>query len=293
MMQINGCSQIFRGDRYHSHYPDYVSVEDYMSYDVEVEKLDVVYIQNPYDDDNFTFSVNPYFYAKNLKKHAKELVYIPCFYEEEISDGYERAYKAMNQYVISPGVVYADRVILQSEQMKDAYVRKLVEYFGEDTRKIWERKIEGISYVSVEDKESKYAAIPAEWERFIFKEDGSAKKVILYHISVCGLIEYKDKMLEKIKSTLETFKKNSGEITIVWYGDSLIDKTLPVIDGVLYEKYLSLVDGFKTERLGIYYDGVDEDKLLLLIDAYYGDIDRIIQQCRMRKIPVMIQDVEA
>ena len=277
-------------------YPDYVSVEDYMSYDIEAEKPDVVYIQNPYDDDNFTFSVNPYFYAKNLKKYVKELVYIPCFYEEEISDGDERAYKAMNQYVISPGVVYADRVILQSEQMKDAYVRKLVDYFGEDTREIWERKIDGTSTEIYEsalgNSEKNYDVIPNNWKKIIFKEDGSPKKVIIYHVSISSMLENKDKIIEKVRSALETFKNNNDEITVVWHSDPLIVDTLPVIDAGLYEKYMAVVEGFNAENWGIHYDGSDIELMLPMVDAYYGDTDRVIQQCRMRKIPVMIQNVE-
>ena len=277
-------------------YPDYVSVEDYMSYDVEAEKPDVVYIQNPYDDDNFTFSVNPYFYAKNLKKYVKELVYIPCFYEEEISDGDERAYKAMNQYVISPGVVYADRVILQSEQMKDAYVRKLVDYFGEDTKEIWERKIDGTSTEIYEsalgNSEKNYDVIPNNWKKIIFKEDGSPKKVIIYHVSISSIVENKDKIIEKVKASLETFKKNSNEIAVVWHSDPLIIDILSVVDAGLYEKYMVLVEEFNFENWGIHYDGSDIDVMLPLVDAYYGDTDRVIQQCRMRKIPVMIQNVD-
>ena len=40
-----------------------------------------------------------------------------------------------------PGVVYADRVIVQSEQMKKVYVQLLTEFAGENTKPIWEEKI--------------------------------------------------------------------------------------------------------------------------------------------------------
>ena len=79
-------------------------------------------------------SVNPYFYARNLKQYTDKLVYIPCFVLEEIQENDGRSFIAMDQYVISPGVVYADKVIVQSEHMKDMYIKKLVDYFGEDTR---------------------------------------------------------------------------------------------------------------------------------------------------------------
>ena len=277
-------------------YPDYVQVRDYLSYDLQVEKPDVAYIQNPYDDDNYTCSVNPYFYAKNLKKYVKELVYIPCFYEDEISQRDERAFKSMTQYVISPGVVYADQIILQSEQMKEAYVKKLVDYFGEDTRTLWENKIDGNGIEIYESalgiSEKNYDVIPDDWKKIILKEDGSAKKVIIYHVSISSMLENKDKIIEKVRSALETFKNNNDEITVVWHSDPLIVDTLPVIDAGLYEKYMAVVEGFNAENWGIHYDGSDIELMLPLVDAYYGDTDRVIQQCRMRKIPVMIQNVD-
>ena len=99
-------------------FPEEVKAIDYQTYSFREHVPDVIYIQNPFDDDNLTFSVNPYHYAKNMRKYVEELIYIPPFVEEEIKEGDGRSYKAMNQYVLSPGVVYADKVFLQSENMK-------------------------------------------------------------------------------------------------------------------------------------------------------------------------------
>ena len=49
--------------------------------------------------------------------------------------------KWMKEYVTMPGVVYADKVIVQSENIKKLYVKKLTEFLGEDLQKEWDNKI--------------------------------------------------------------------------------------------------------------------------------------------------------
>ena len=51
----------------------------------------------------------------------------------------------MQHFVTMPGVVNADQVIVQSEQMKQAYVDYLTDWAGEETRDIWKEKIYNLS----------------------------------------------------------------------------------------------------------------------------------------------------
>lgn len=276
-------------------YPDYVNVIDYNSYDYEVRQPDKIYIQVPYDDDNYSITINPYFYTKNLKKYTDELVYVPCFVQEEFDESDERAYKSMKYYAVSSGVVYADKVYVQSEHMKGMYIKKLVEFFGEDSKNIWESKLEARpeDYDIVNMRLSKNNIdMPETWKNIIYKSDGSTKKVIMYYIGVDGLMEHGEKMLEKIRASLDIFKGNVDNIALILRGDPLIKETVAVNDSKLYLKYSAMIDKYKTDGYGIYYDGNDTGTLIQIIDAYYGDVDKMIQQCRSRKIPVMIQNVD-
>ena len=276
-------------------YPDYVDIIDYNSYNCEIRQPDKIYIQVPYDDDNYSITVGPYFYAKNLKAYTKELVYIPCFIQEEFDKSDERAYKTMVYYVISPGVVYSDSVIVQSEHMKDMYVNKLVDFFGEDSKKKWETKIKAIPEdfdEALMRRSKKDIDMPDSWKNIIYKSDGGAKKVIMYHIGVDGLMEHGEKMIEKIKSGLDVFKANNDNIALILHGDPLIKEAVAVNDSKTYLEYSAIIDNYKKDGYGIYYDGNDTQMLLEVIDAYYGDVDKIIQKCRSMKIPVMIQNVD-
>ena len=276
-------------------FPENVKITNYLDYSFEAHQPDAIYIQVPYDDDNYTMSVNPYFYAKNLKQYTDNLVYIPCFVLEEIQEDDGRSFIAMDQYVISPGVVYADKVMVQSEHMKEMYIKKLVDFFGEDTRRIWQDKIEGegFPYFELDRSVSKSNVnMPASWKKIIFKEDGAPKKVIIYVTGISKLMQQQKKMIDKMRSVFETFKENKDEIALIWRPDPLVDATIPTVNPLLCQEYKKLKEEYKKAGWGIYDDSGDTERVLSLADAYYGDPDKIIQRCRLMKMPVMIQNAD-
>ena len=124
-------------------FPDSVPVTDYRSYDFSAHRPDMIFIQNPYDEYNLTTSIAPGFYSAVIKQYTRQLVYIPWFTVDETDPGDSKAVYNMRYYAAMPGVVHADRVILQSELIRKAYVDFLSEFAGEETRKIWEAKTEG------------------------------------------------------------------------------------------------------------------------------------------------------
>ena len=122
-------------------YPKGLHVVSLDEYNFEKNRPVEIVFQNPYDECNVATTVHPIYYSKNLFMHTDKLTYIPYFTTEEIAEDDMRADVSMNEYVTMPGVVYSDRVILQSENIKKLYVRKLVEFYGEDTRDEWESKL--------------------------------------------------------------------------------------------------------------------------------------------------------
>ncbi len=121
--------------------PEYVPVTDYETYDFEGRHPDVIVIQNPYDECNYTISVPPAFYSRNLRLYTEQLVYIPYFVMDEIEDDDEKGLFNMRYFCTVPGVVCADKVVVQSEQMRKRYIECLTAFAGEDTKRIWENKI--------------------------------------------------------------------------------------------------------------------------------------------------------
>lgn len=124
-------------------YPEQVAITSYEDYNFQEHHPDCIVIQCPYDEYNYGMTLHPFFYAKNLVKYTDKLIYIPALTMDEIGPGDERARENLKSYCNMPGVVYADKVIVQSEQMKGVYVELLTEFAGEETRALWEEKIVG------------------------------------------------------------------------------------------------------------------------------------------------------
>lgn len=127
----------YDGDKY----PAYVQITNYKDFDFAKYQPDVIFINNPYDEYSYATSVEPFYYSRNLKNLTEQLIYIPYFVLDEIDPQDEPAITAMDYFVTVPGVIFADKVMVQSENMKQRYIEKLVRFAGEETRSIWEGKI--------------------------------------------------------------------------------------------------------------------------------------------------------
>ena len=127
-------------------YPDYVPVTHYKEYDFSKRHPDIIFIHNPYDDCNYVTSVDPFFYSKNLKNFTSKLVYIPYFVLAEPDPDDPNVQENIGHFCIVPGVLHADQIIVQSENMRKVYVDILTKYTAESgfNRKYWEDRIQGL-----------------------------------------------------------------------------------------------------------------------------------------------------
>lgn len=281
----------YEGDRY----PDYVPVTRYDAYDFEVHHPDVIVIQNPYDEYGSVTSVEPFFYSRNLKKYTDRLVYIPWFLLDEIEPGDERSIKNMENYVNKPGVVHADTVIVQSENMKQLYIKKLTEFVGEETKDIWEQKILGIG-LPVQDltgsREKNGRKLPKAWKEIVEKPDGSWKKIILYHTDRSILQQNNEQAVNKIAAVLEIFQKNKEEVALLWNPGIREEEALSVMNPQAAKSYQDIVKQYREKGWGIYDAAMEVKEAAGLCDAYYGDACQIAQECKNAGKMIMLQVVD-
>ena len=127
-----------------------VPVTNFHAFDFELHHPDCIVIQNPYDGCNPAVSVEKCCYSKNLQMFTECLIYIPYFTLDEFEKE-DIAYNVMQYYCNMPGVVNADKVFVQSENMRGLYIEKLSEFAGEETRDIWEKKIYEINKWLIKD----------------------------------------------------------------------------------------------------------------------------------------------
>ena len=287
----------YEGDQY----PEYVPVTWYEDYDFAERQPDMIFIHNPYDEYNYVTSVHPFFYAKNLKQFTEKLVYIPYFILGEPDLENEESIRGMAHFCTVPGVIYVDKVIVQSEAMRQAYIRVMVEFTAkgrevdaEANRKYWEEKILGLGSPKVDkvlSTKKEDLDIPKEWLRVIEKPDGSWKKIIFYNTSVTALLEHGEKMLTKMRDVFLVFEENKDEVAFLWRPHPLIKATIESMRPELLGEYEGIVRAYKEAGWGIYDDSVELDRAIEVSDAYYGDSSSVVQLFRESGKMIRIQNV--
>lgn len=280
-------------------YPDYVPITHYADYDLEEHHPDIIFIHNPYDEGNHITSIAPEFYSSRIKDFTDKLVYIPYFVLGEIKPDNQTAIDSMKHFCYLPGTIYADKVIVQSEDMRQIYINEYLKaaiLTGESvTRAELEERILGLGspkFDKAVNTKKENLEIPAEWLEIIEKPDGSWKKIIFYNTSIGAFLKGNEQMLEKIKDVLRIFKENQDEVALLWRPHPLMMQTLESMRLDLKESYVKIVQQYRAEGWGIYDDTPDMDRAIAISDAYYGDPSSVVQLYQETGKPVMVQNVE-
>ena len=137
-------------------FPKEYEICDYRSFNFAVELPDAIVLNSPYDECNQVFTVDPFFYSKEMKKFTRKLVYIPYFVTDEINPKSEedgKAFVNMDYYVTVPGVFHADLTIVQSKEMKKAYLAKISQFTNKEVSKKMSKKISGAGSCLIQEQE--------------------------------------------------------------------------------------------------------------------------------------------
>ena len=282
-------------------YPPEIEVIDYKNYNVKERRPDTIYIHNPYDNWNHVTSVPPDFYSKNLRDYTDELVYVPYFVLGEIDPSNQTAIDRMKHFCFLPGTIYANKIIVQSENMKQIYVNEFIKaaiqngLSGHFTdRKTQEERFLGLGSPKLDkinrtNKEK--INIPPSWLPMIEKQDGTHKKIVLYNTTISAFLKHKELMLEKIKDTLQFFSKERDAVALLWRPHPLMESTIKSMHPELLEQYLTIINQYKQENWGIYDDTSDLSRAIAISDCYYGDHSSVVQLYRETQKPIMIQNI--
>lgn len=278
-------------------FPKDVPTIDWQTVDLAEIHPDVIFIHNPYDECNRVTSVESRFYSSVLKNQTDKLVYIPYFVlgEPEFDyDGPEKAEKKKDEeekiahFILKPGVMNADEVIVQSEAMKNVYVNVLSKHTNAD-REYWEKHIKGSGSPKLDKvintKKDDYE-LPEEWEKLI-----KGRKCILYNTGINAMLEHPDIYIYKIKSVLMTFKEKEN-VVLWWRPHPLLRSTFQAMHPELLEEYDEIVSLYRQEGWGIYDDTAELGRAIEWTDGYYGDWSSVVHLYKAKEKPVMIQTVE-
>lgn len=271
-------------------YPDYVPITSWEEYIISERRPDIIYIHNPYDQYNYVTSIHPNFFAVHLRKYTDMLVYIPYFVA--IDD------KVAEHFCVMPGIFYAHKVIVQSEKVREIYIKTLQKYEEENgCRGVFgkiEEKIIAIGspkYDKIINLKKEDFKIPEEWERLTIRTDGCRKKVVLYNTTVDQMLKKGRKMIEKIRSTFIRFEKEK-ELVLIWRPHPLLKSTLKSMYPELLKEYESIENEYKEKGFGIYDTSVELHRAIAYSDIYYGDWSSVTELYKNTGKPILIQNCD-
>lgn len=274
-------------------YPDDIPTVHYKKYNLEERCPDIVFIHNPYDEYNRVTTIHPQYYVKELKQYANKVVYIPYYVSNEFNPSDIAVQREKESFIITPGVVYSDYTIVQSENARQMYVNVLRKNYPDVQATTWEKKILGLGSPKIDrvlgfrrDDNS----LPIDWKKNIYNADGKRKKVIFYNTSLSDLLNCKN-MMDKIEDTL-TYFQNNEDCILWWRPHPLYESTLESMMPDQVDRYRKIVETYKDNGIGIFDDGVDLNWAIAETDAYYGDGSSVSVLFQNVKKPVMYQSTK-
>lgn len=268
-------------------FPENVPVVRYDSYDFENRRPDAVFIHNGYDSYNYITSVHPSFYTTQIKKFTEALLYIPYFIS---------VHSVSESMCTVPGCWNADRVFLQSENIRREYIsafRKLrppagfLENFEKKFIALGSPKFDKAILSRPEE-----FALPGQWEKLLKNSGGTSKKIVLYNTTVTAMLQGNEKYLLKLRMALEAFRSRS-DVVLWWRPHPLSESTFRSMRPHLLPEFLRIAEDYRQGGWGIFDNTADVDRAVAYADYYYGDAGSALQASfQAAGKPVMLQRID-
>jgi hypothetical protein len=281
--------------------PKDVVVTHYSDYNIEKRCPDIIFIHNPYDFQNNTTRISEKYFSYNIKKYTGLLVYIPYFISKQKID---------EDLALLQGVLFADKVIVESEDVRKMYMDVLLQHRAEveeDMDIVCDEHYVENKFTALGSPKLELASkskredfdIPDEWLSKIQKPDGSYKKIVLYNTSIKTMLYYsvndkeknisEDDYLKKIENVFEIFKSRD-DILLWWRPHPLLADNIKSLRPNQYDRYKKIVENFIAGGFGIYDDSSDLDRAVAWSDLCYGDASSIKELFAVSNKPMLLQD---
>ncbi len=235
-------------------YPEDVPITDYRQYDVAGRVPDQIYIQSAFDGNNPTISIDPAFYSDQLAQCTPCLIFAPWMLLDENLGNDWLLEKELQSIGCQPGVVHADQVLLQSENIRDHFLKVLKEFAGEAYLPEFEKKLVTDNYpvlqyidsfISEDDPVSNRRNLLIEGNNAAFHDtdltaDYTECKWDFYYISVAGVLYEGEAYLKAMTEKVEELASSGDVISLVV--EARAETTLKTVDSALYDQ---LFDGVR------------------------------------------------
>ena len=256
-------------------YPEDIILTPWYDFEIEQFQPDRCYIQDVYDGENPVLSVPAMYHSSHVRDYTNELILVPPIGADDFTSEDRNDLYGLKHYAKAPGAVYADKVLVRSEVIRERYLEVLTEWAGDDAREYWERKIQ---VNAIERKDSN-----------ISKEDGR-KKTLLFMIGANEVAEYHGKAAEMLQKKLSVIRSSANSLDVMI---SLYPPELECWDSGLTEgkdAFLQQVEDALPEYGFCDLRENNIDEIVGACDAYYGSSSPLVVEFVRAKKPVMVAD---
>ncbi|MCL2661934.1 MAG: hypothetical protein FWE83_01205 [Oscillospiraceae bacterium] len=264
------------------YYKDSIECTDWRIYNIEERHPDVIVTFAPYDELGHMTSVHPDFYCRRLRELTEMLVYVPYFVTSENIGA---------PFTKCPGVMFSHLVIVQSEAVRQCYIRDYKELekigYSRDIYGAPEDKIIALGspkFDAVINAKREDFSLPKSWAKL-----NKNKKVILLNTSVTPIVNYKEQYLKKLQYVLDAFR-DRNDVVLWWRPHPLSESAYDTMNPELAGQYNRIVEVYKQTDYGIYDDTPELHRAISWTDAYYGDPSSLVILYQATGKPIMIND---
>lgn len=138
------------------------------------------------------------------------------------------------------------------------------------------------------NSEEESTEIPAEWLPIVTKKDGSKKKLILSANDPNMFAMNGEKALDKLEQTINVFEVKKDQFTLWWRPYFAMKKILDQVSPDLGQRYQRILESYKSAGFGICDETGNTERAVANCDAYYGDLNAILQPFQNAGKPIMI-----
>lgn len=264
-------------------FPPEVPVTDWREYDIEQERPDIAFVQNPYDAQNSITEVRREFQVIYMRPFVKNLIYVPYFVLPSATP---------KMLMLTNGTVESDFIFVQGGAVKDFYLATLpqeVQLFAPQEERLlymkWEKKIIPLGSPKVDKvlKEmQKQEKLPPCWE-----EKLGGRKAMFLNTNVNMILRGDEGFLANLRRIFKIFAAHE-EWAVIWREHPLTMETIRSSAHELEEEYLKLRDEFAASSLGLIDETTDPYAAFRASDAYFGAGGSLSLLYAMMGKPLMI-----
>jgi hypothetical protein len=251
---------------------------DWREYDIKARRPDVIFTFNPYDGGNLVTSIHPDFYCERLRSLTDILVYVPYFVNDDDA--------VPEHFCTLAGCVFAHKVILQSEEVRNVYIRVFKKAYGNRFGKPEDKfvALDSPKFDKVTNAKRTDFTLPQTWKHVI-----EGKKAIFFNTSIGALLAGNEQYLKKLRHVLDIFKTRD-DVALWWRPHPLNEATYSSMRPQFLAEYRRIVADYRHAGWGIYDDTADLHRAITWTDAYYGDASSVAALYKATRKPVMILD---